>query len=100
MKAGKWVFLTGIEAVDYRAGLHPAVRGDPALPHHGLPKHRREGDFICARLSELLEESGTSFANTVQRRRYGAVQLLRQHALSGTLHLRRLIWDAFRVDQT
>ncbi|HZM43629.1 MAG TPA: Rid family hydrolase [Burkholderiales bacterium] len=70
MKAGKWVFLTGIEAVDYRTGLNPAVRGDPALPHHGLPKHRREGDFICARLGELLKEAGTSFANTVRLDQY------------------------------
>src|SRR5262249_17577278 len=70
MKAGNWVFLTGIEAVDYRAGLDPAVRGKPALPYHGLPKHRREGDFICARLGELLKGAGPSFANTVRLDQY------------------------------
>ena len=70
IKAGSWVFLTGIEAVDYGSGLHPDVSGNPALPYHGLPKHRREGDFICARLSALLKEAGTSFANTVRLDQY------------------------------
>jgi hypothetical protein len=37
IKAGNWVFLTGIEAVDYEHGLIAAVRGNPDLPHHGLP---------------------------------------------------------------
>jgi enamine deaminase RidA (YjgF/YER057c/UK114 family) len=70
IKAGQWVFLTGIEAVDYESGLAAAVRGNPDLPHHGLPKHRREGDYICARLSALLREAGTSFANTVRLDQY------------------------------
>ena len=70
MKAGDWVFLSGIEAVDYGLGLHPAVAGTPGLPHHGLPRHRREGDFICARFKELLAQAGTSFANTVRLDQY------------------------------
>ena len=70
VKAGNWVFLTGIEAVDYASGLAAQVRGNPDLPHHGLPKHRREGDYICARLSELLREAGTSFANAVRLDQY------------------------------
>jgi enamine deaminase RidA (YjgF/YER057c/UK114 family) len=70
VKAGSWVFLTGIEAVDYAAGLAADVSGNPDLPYHGLPKHRREGDVICARLRELLREAGTSFANTVRLDQY------------------------------
>jgi enamine deaminase RidA (YjgF/YER057c/UK114 family) len=70
VKAGHWIFLTGIEAVDYAAGVAPHVSGNPDLPYHGLPRHRREGDFICARLSELLREAGTSFANTVRLDQY------------------------------
>ncbi|HYC47372.1 MAG TPA: Rid family hydrolase [Burkholderiales bacterium] len=70
IKAGHWVFLTGIEAADYGRGLHDTVRGNPEFPLHGLPKHRREGDFICARLSALLKEAGTSFANTVRLDQY------------------------------
>ena len=70
VKAGNWVFLTGAEAVDYEVGLHPAVVGNPALPYHGLPKHRREGDYICARFKELLGAAGTNFANTVRLDQY------------------------------
>ena len=70
VKAGPWVFLNGIEAVDYALGLHPRVAGTKELPYHGLPKTRREGDFICARFKELLEKGGTSFANTVRLDQY------------------------------
>ena len=70
VKAGPWVFLNGIEAVDYALGLHPSVAGNAELPYHGLAKTRREGDFICARLKELLEKAGTSFANTVRLDQY------------------------------
>ena len=70
MKAGGWVFLTGIEALDYGVGLVPAVAGTAGLPNHGLPRHRREGDFICARFKELLGQAGTSFANTVRLDQY------------------------------
>jgi enamine deaminase RidA (YjgF/YER057c/UK114 family) len=70
IKAGNWIFLTGIEAVDYAAGLAPAVAGKADLPYHGLPRHRREGDFICARFKDLLGQAGTSFANTVRLDQY------------------------------
>ena len=70
IKAGNWVFLTGIEAVDYSTGLRPEVAGTPGLPHHGLPRHRREGDFICARFKDLLGQAGTSFANTLRLDQY------------------------------
>ncbi len=70
IKAGNWVFLTGIEAVDYGVGLHPVVAGNPEFPYHGLPRHRREGDFVCARFRELLAQAGTSFSNTVRLDQY------------------------------
>ena len=53
MKAGNWVFLTGIEAIDYGTGLDPAVAGTAGLPNHGLPRHKREGHFIFAQVQEL-----------------------------------------------
>ncbi|MCC6534341.1 MAG: hypothetical protein IT531_17455 [Burkholderiales bacterium] len=70
VKAGPWVFLNGIEALDYASGLHPDVVGKPGMPHHGLPRNRREGDFICARFKELLAAAGTDFANTVRLDQY------------------------------
>lgn len=70
MKAGNWVFLTGIEAVDENLRLDAGVAGNPNLPYHGLPKHRREGDFICGRLRDFLGQAGTSFGNTVRLDQY------------------------------
>ena len=66
VKAGNWLFLTGIEANDAATGLVPSVAGRPALPYHGLPKHRREGDYVVARIQKLLADAGTSFANAVR----------------------------------
>ena len=64
--AGNWVFVNGIEATDYVHGLAPEVAGNPRLPLHGAPKHRREGDYICARLKALLAQAGTDFAHSVR----------------------------------
>ncbi|MBC7781006.1 MAG: hypothetical protein H7125_12980 [Proteobacteria bacterium] len=70
VKAGPWVFINGIEATDYATGLAPEVLGEPGLALHGLPRHRREGDFIAQRLKSMLTAAGTSFANTVRLDQY------------------------------
>lgn len=70
VKAGNWVFLTGHEATDYESGLAPAVVGKPRLPLHGLPKHRREGNFILQRFQALLREAGTDLAHGVRLDQY------------------------------
>src|SRR4051812_15188961 len=70
VKAGDWVFLNGIEATGYRSGLEAEVKGHAALPWHGLPKHRREGDFIVARIQQLLAAAGTDFRHSVRLDQY------------------------------
>jgi enamine deaminase RidA (YjgF/YER057c/UK114 family) len=70
VKAGDWVFLNGIEATDYRSGLDASVKGHPEMPRHGLPKHRREGDFIVARIQQLLAAAGTDFTHSVRLDQY------------------------------
>lgn len=70
IKAGNWVFLTGHEATDYETGLAPEVRGKPGLPLHGLPKNRREGNFILERFRRLLGEAGTDLAHGVRLDQY------------------------------
>ncbi|HTK01824.1 MAG TPA: RidA family protein [Bordetella sp.] len=70
IKAGDWVFLNGIEATDYRRGAEASVQGHPGLPYHGLPKHRREGDFVVARIQQLLEAAGTNFYHSVRLDQY------------------------------
>jgi enamine deaminase RidA (YjgF/YER057c/UK114 family) len=70
VKAGHWIFLNGIEATDYKRGIAASVAGTPGLPLHGLPKHRREGDYVVARIGQLLKQAGTSFANSVRLDQY------------------------------
>jgi enamine deaminase RidA (YjgF/YER057c/UK114 family) len=70
VKAGDWVFLNGIEATDYRAGAQADVKGHAQLPWHGLPKHRREGDLIVARIQQLLAAAGTDFTHSVRLDQY------------------------------
>lgn len=66
IKAGPWVFLSGLLAGDFENGLDGSVPGKPGLPLHGLPRHRREGDLILSRAARLLEEGGTSLRNAVR----------------------------------
>lgn len=70
VRAGPWVFLNGIDAGDYRTGLAAESGSVDALPLHGLPKHRREGDAVAARLRDLLALAGTDFSNTVRLDQY------------------------------
>lgn len=70
VRAGPWLFLTGIEATDYANGLASAVRARAGLPHHGRPKHRREADFIVGRFAQMLELAGSSFAHSVRVDQY------------------------------
>jgi enamine deaminase RidA (YjgF/YER057c/UK114 family) len=70
VKAGPWVFMNGIEAIDYEKGLAAACETPEALPLHGLPKHRREGDAVAARLQELLARAGTDFSHAVRLDQY------------------------------
>ena len=66
IKAGDWLFLNGIEAVGYSAGLLPGTTPIAGLPHHGKPKHRREAAAIFARMKRLLEAGGSSLSNAVR----------------------------------
>ena len=70
IKAGDWLFFTGHEAIDFETGLAPAVVGPAGLPNHGLPRHRREGNFILNRLSGLLKKAGSDLAHGVRLDQY------------------------------
>jgi enamine deaminase RidA (YjgF/YER057c/UK114 family) len=70
VRAGPWVFINGLEATDANHSLAVEVAGEPGLSLHGLPRHRREGDFIAQRLKSLLAHAGTSFLNTVRLDQY------------------------------
>ena len=53
VKAGPFIFLTGHEAYDFATGSTEAVDGPPGFPLFGLPRYRREGDFILKRADGL-----------------------------------------------
>ncbi|MBM3357842.1 MAG: hypothetical protein FJY54_08955 [Betaproteobacteria bacterium] len=70
VRAGPWVFLTGIEATDYKTGLASGVRARAGLPYHGRPKHRREAEFIVGRFAQMLETAGSSLAHAARVDQY------------------------------
>ena len=41
MKAGRWVFATGLMAQDFKNGIAPDVLSE-RMPHGGLPKREKE----------------------------------------------------------
>jgi hypothetical protein len=67
VRAGPWLFLTGHEAYDWRAGtVDEAVSGPAGYPlfgHHH--KSRREADFIFIRMRRVLGEFGSDFAHAI-----------------------------------
>lgn len=70
VKAGKWIFLTGHEAVDWEKGFPGEVAGAPGFPLYGQHKSRREADFIFARMRHILGEWGSDFAHAVRLDQY------------------------------
>lgn len=70
VRAGPWLFFTSHEASDFQTGIAPSVLGESGLPFHGLPRARREGEFILSRLSSLLAAEGSDFAHAVRLDQY------------------------------
>ena len=69
MKAGRWVFATGIMAQDYGSGLSADVSAE-AAPHAGLPKREKEAALIFDHLGHVLTAAGTDFSNVVRTDQY------------------------------
>jgi enamine deaminase RidA (YjgF/YER057c/UK114 family) len=66
VKAGRWIFGTGHKGTsDYVSGMGASVI-EPALPHWGKPKLRREADQIFRNLGELMQAGGSNLANVVR----------------------------------
>jgi enamine deaminase RidA (YjgF/YER057c/UK114 family) len=70
VKAGPWLFLTGHEAVDFTSGTPAEVAGAPGFPLYGLPRSRREGDFILQRMRRILQEFGSDLSHAVRLDQY------------------------------
>ena len=69
MKAGPWVFATGVMAQDFKTGIAPDVLAERA-PHAGLPKREKEAQRIFENIDAVLRAAGTDRTNLVRTDQY------------------------------
>jgi len=69
MKAGRWVFATGLVAQDFVSGIAPDVLAERA-PHAGPPKREKEALRIFENLDAVLRAAGTDRGNLVRTDQY------------------------------
>ena len=69
MKAGRWIFATGLMAQDFKNGIAPDVLAERA-PHAGLPKREKEALRIFENLDAVLRTAGTDRNNLVRTDQY------------------------------
>src|SRR5262249_559311 len=69
VKAGGWVFATGLMAQDFIDGIAPDVLAERA-PHAGLPKREKEALRIFENLDAVLRGAGTTRDNLVRTDQY------------------------------
>src|SRR6201996_2153271 len=69
IKAGRWVFATGVMAQDFVKGIAPDVLAERS-PHAGLPKREKEALRIFENLDAVLRAGGTDRRNLVRSDQY------------------------------
>ncbi len=69
VKAGRWVFATGLMAQDFVNGIAPDVLAE-RTPHAGLPKREKEALRIFENLDAVLRAAGTDRDNLVRTDQY------------------------------
>jgi enamine deaminase RidA (YjgF/YER057c/UK114 family) len=69
VRAGRWVFATGLMAQDFVNGIAPDVLSESA-PHSGAPKREKEALRIFENLDAVLRAAGTDRANLVRTDQY------------------------------
>ncbi|HEY2534246.1 MAG TPA: Rid family hydrolase [Xanthobacteraceae bacterium] len=69
VKAGRWVFATGLMAQDFATGIAPDVLAE-RVPHAGLPKREKEAQRIFEHLDAVLRTAGTDRGNLVRTDQY------------------------------
>jgi enamine deaminase RidA (YjgF/YER057c/UK114 family) len=91
VKAGRWVFATGLMAQDFVNGLAPEVLAE-RVPHGGLPKREKEALRIFQNLDAVLRAAGTDRTSLVRTDQYYATvkavppyQQVRREFLAGRI---------------
>jgi enamine deaminase RidA (YjgF/YER057c/UK114 family) len=69
IKAGRWVFATGVMAQDFKTGMAADVVAE-GLPHSGLPKREKEALRIYEHIDAVLRAAGTDRTNLVRTDQY------------------------------
>jgi enamine deaminase RidA (YjgF/YER057c/UK114 family) len=69
MKAGRWVFASGLMAQDFKTGIAPDVLA-ARMPHGGRPKREKEALRIYENLDAVLRAAGTDRTNLVRTDQY------------------------------
>jgi enamine deaminase RidA (YjgF/YER057c/UK114 family) len=69
VKAGRWVFATGLMGQDFVNGIAPEVLAG-RTPHAGLPKREKEAARVFANLDAVLRAAGTDRTNLVRTDQY------------------------------
>ena len=69
MRAGPWVFASGILAADDKGNIAPEAADGPR-PLSGLPRWYREALCLYRRAEEVLEAGGTDLAHVVRSDQY------------------------------
>jgi enamine deaminase RidA (YjgF/YER057c/UK114 family) len=69
MKAGRWVFATGLMAQDFANGIASDVLSARA-PHAGLAKREKEAQRLFENLDAVLTAAGTDCGNLVRTDQY------------------------------
>ncbi|MFZ3353052.1 MAG: Rid family hydrolase [Xanthobacteraceae bacterium] len=91
IKAGRWVFATGLMAQDFVHGVAPDVLAEHT-PHAGLPKREKEAFRIFENLDAVLRAAGTDRTHLVRTDQYystvkavPAYQQVRREFLKGRI---------------
>jgi enamine deaminase RidA (YjgF/YER057c/UK114 family) len=91
MKAGRWVFATGVMAQDFINGIAPDVLAE-RLPHASLPKREKEAARIFANIEAIMRAAGSDSSNLVRTDQYYTTvkavppyQQVRRTALAGKI---------------
>src|SRR6202162_378694 len=69
VKAGRWVFASGLMGQDFVNGIAPDVLAE-RTPHAGLPKREKEAARLFANLDAVLRAAGPDRTNLVRTDQY------------------------------
>lgn len=90
VRAGEFLFVSGLLPTDFETGLAPEVRMDPNFPRDGSAIKRQVG-YILGNLKAILEAGGSSLENVV---RVGAYHTQISRDLLSAMEVRRQFFPA------